>query len=329
MTITLKEHRHLENGNRAQSQNPDQPYLPIGAVVAQLRPQFPGVTHSSLRFLERRGLISSTRTEGQHRLYSPREIERVRQIKRWQSQRLSLRDIGHRLATLDSLPPPQRLASEFLQLATSGDANGARSSIIEASKAGLPLSHLFGELLIPALQEVGHRWEKGDLMVAQEKEITEITRELISALTLGDGTVIKSGPPLVAACVEGEQHDLGIRMICGLLRAAGFTVRFLGADVAAEYVLQAVQLHRPVGVLLSAKLDARSKAVQRTIELLKSGAGDEAPVIVGGQITLTRAVAVESWGAIPVTAQQLDDAISAITGIVGSAFPESRPDLDG
>lgn len=300
--------------------------MPIGAVVEQLRPLFPDVTHSSLRFLERRGLISSSRTRGRHRLYSPREIERVRQIKIWQSQRLSLREIGNRLATLDRLPPSEHLANEFLHLATSGDANGARSSILEAARAGVPLPQLFGELMIPALQEIGHRWDSGELMVAQEKEITEITRELISALTLGDGHTIRRGPQLVAACIEGEQHDLGIRMICGLLRAAGFTVRFLGVDVAAEYVQQAVALHQPVGVLLSAKLEARSEAARRTIELLTSGMSDSTPIIVGGQITLTQANNIESWGAIAVTEQRLEAVMSTIQHILGSALIDLVPD---
>jgi len=65
-----------------------EPLLSIGAMVAELHRAFPDVTHSSLRFLEREGLITATRTPGGHRLYTHADVERVRQIKTWQAQRL-------------------------------------------------------------------------------------------------------------------------------------------------------------------------------------------------------------------------------------------------
>jgi DNA-binding transcriptional MerR regulator len=63
--------------------------IPIGRVVADLQGSYPDVTHSSLRFLEREGLVIPTRTPGGHRLYRPQDIERIRQIKAWQNGRNS------------------------------------------------------------------------------------------------------------------------------------------------------------------------------------------------------------------------------------------------
>src|SRR5918994_1762396 len=72
--------------------------LSIGSVVSELQRSYPDVSHSSLRFLEREGLITAVRTPGGHRLYSPADIERIRQIKTWQAQRLYLDQIRQRLA---------------------------------------------------------------------------------------------------------------------------------------------------------------------------------------------------------------------------------------
>src|SRR5687768_4510149 len=80
--------------------------VPIGVVVDALHGEYPDVSHSSLRFLEREGLLRSTRTPGGHRLYSRADIDRVRRIKVWQAQRLSLSDIRERLEQLDHLPDP-------------------------------------------------------------------------------------------------------------------------------------------------------------------------------------------------------------------------------
>ena len=46
--------------------------------------------------LEREGLLTATRTPGGHRLYAPHDVERIRQIKAWQAQRLSLEQIHQR-----------------------------------------------------------------------------------------------------------------------------------------------------------------------------------------------------------------------------------------
>ena len=58
--------------------------MSIGEAVATLRLRYPSVTHSSLRFLEREGLVKSSRTGGGHRLYAPADLERVLLIKGWQ-----------------------------------------------------------------------------------------------------------------------------------------------------------------------------------------------------------------------------------------------------
>ena len=79
------------------SSAPDPDLLPIGQVVAELQASYPDVSHSSLRFLEREGLITSIRTPGGHRLYYRADVERIRQIKMWQAQRLSLDQIRQRL----------------------------------------------------------------------------------------------------------------------------------------------------------------------------------------------------------------------------------------
>src|SRR5687767_5899676 len=71
--------------------------LSIGQVVTHLQAEYPDVSHSSLRFLEREGLVTPHRTPGGHRLFTKQDVDRVRQIKRWQEQRLSLAEIRQRL----------------------------------------------------------------------------------------------------------------------------------------------------------------------------------------------------------------------------------------
>ena len=296
----------------------DQNLFPIGQVVALLQASYPDVTHSSLRFLEREGLIKSTRTPGGHRLYSTADVERIRQIKTWQGQRFSLDQIRQQLLDLDHLPTPETLAESFLRQALDGNLAGAYQTIIRADDLGLPLTRLFGEVLQPALTELGQRWQHGQLLVAQEKEVSELARDLIADLSLRHARTPTDGPALVAACVEGERHELGLRMICGLLRAEGWAVHYLGADVAPRFLLEAVQLHRPAVILLSAKLVQNLSAVEDAVNVLTAGLAPEhpAPVVVGGRVAVEHSEAIRTLGAIPVIDEHPAAALTVVVSLL-------------
>ncbi|MGB3307388.1 MAG: cobalamin-dependent protein [Thermomicrobiales bacterium] len=310
-------------GDRKPAQT--QGYRSIGQVVAEIQRTYPDVSHSSLRFLEREGLLNATRTAGGHRLYSPEDVGRVRTIKRWQEQRLSLREIRERLQELDRLPVPSLLAEESLQRLVGGDLDAARQTLLSAASVGLSLEVLFGDVIQRILIEVGNRWQTGDLLVAQEKEISELMREVIVELTLRSaGTA--TGPLLVAACVEGERHELGLRMVCGILRAREYDVRFLGADVAPQFLVESIRLHRPDAVLLSASMPARLRAIETAIEMLGSLAVEDAPpaILVGGAGIAGESERVRSLGVIPVVASHPAAAASEVMDIVPAVVPSRR-----
>jgi MerR family transcriptional regulator, light-induced transcriptional regulator len=290
----------------------------IGSVVSELQRSYPDVSHSSLRFLEREGLITSIRTRGGHRLYSRTDIERIRQIKTWQAQRLSLDQIRQRLAELDRLPASAAMTESFLSQALDGNLTGAYQTIIRADDLGMPLARLFGEVLQPALTELGHRWAHGELLVAQEKEVSELARDLIADLSLRHARMPADGPVVVAACVEGERHELGLRMVCGLLRSEGWAVHYLGADVAPRFLLEAVRLHRPVVILLSAKLAPNLTAVKDAVDFLTAGLAPERlpPVVVGGRVATEHPQAIRALGAIPVIEEHPAGALTVVAALL-------------
>jgi MerR family transcriptional regulator, light-induced transcriptional regulator len=289
----------------------DAPMLvPIGDVVAELQRTYPDVTHSSLRFLEREGLVIPSRTPGGHRLYSQQDLGRIRQIKTWQAERLSLEEIRGRLAAQHELGAPHAIADQFLEAAVRGDLASAAQVILDADDLGMPLARMFAEVLRPALYEVGIRWERGDLPVGQEKEISELARDLIAELSRRHTDPDPHGPVIVAACVAGERHDLGLRMVVGLLRARSRRVHFLGADVDPQFLQERVQQWRPAVVLLSATRTERLPDVASAVQAVRavSGATDMPVVVGGGQLVHAQAEAIRALGAVPA----LDDGLETV-----------------
>ena len=296
---------------------------PMRDVIAELTPDFPDLSHSSLRFLERERLIAPSRSEGGHRLFSDDDVARIRQIKRWQARRLSLEEIRNRLIELDRLPPTDHLADRFLRHAIAGDRAAAFQTISAADDAGMPLIRLMGEVLHPALTELGRLWETNEVLVAQEKEVSELTRDLIAELFRRHAVAESDGPVVIAACVEDELHELGLRIVSGMLRTWGYRVHYLGADVPPWFLLDATLLRRPDAILLSAKLSSHLDRVKASIDFLTERLTPEAtpPFIVGGRMALEHAETLRSWGAIPVIDERLESAVGAVTSVlpIGSA----------
>lgn len=271
--------------------------LPIGQAVARLRAEYPDVSHSSLRFLEREDLVTPHRTPGGHRLFTKQDMDRVRQIKRWQEQRLSLDDIRQRLTTREAnslAGVAERLTGELLRGQTA-----AVSGLLHADDLGVPLPVLFQDILRCVQDEVGLRWQRGDLRVGQEHEITEIVREAIAQLSCRHASP-PHGAPLLAACAPGEHHDLGLRMVVGLLRSQGRHVHFLGTNVDVPILLEEIRYRLPAVVLLSAKLPARFPALQQLLEdLRRDPLTEDIPVVVGGDIARIMESNLTRLGAIP------------------------------
>ncbi|TXR56680.1 MerR family transcriptional regulator [Quadrisphaera setariae] len=80
-----------------------QQLLTIGELLAQLAPEFSDVTHSKVRFLEDRGLVSPQRTPSGYRKFTPADVERLRTVLRLQrDQYMPLRVIREHLAAQDA-----------------------------------------------------------------------------------------------------------------------------------------------------------------------------------------------------------------------------------
>ncbi len=148
----------------------------ISEAVALLRPEFPDLSLSSLRFLEREGLLRPQRTQGGHRLYSDHDIARIRLIKRLQAQRYypletirhmlvkleQARDVEAEMAFLESLYSPLTYDPNFVPLSREqlADRAGlAASDIARLEEMGLLFPHANGN---------GRRYyDEDDLKVAE------------------------------------------------------------------------------------------------------------------------------------------------------------------
>lgn len=279
-------------------EEPGEMPVSIGRVVAILQAEYPDINPSTLRFLESEGLLEPKRTSGGHRLYRPEDIERIRYIRTMQRRRLPIDEIRERLEWLDRVGDPADLSASFYKLVVDGDLPAAAQLVRDADRYGLPLATTFADVIGEAMRQIGTGWEAGELLVGQEKEATELAKELVAELSARHATPVNRREIVMAAAVEGELHDLGLRMVAGLLREQGYLVHLLGADVAASFLIESIRLRRPDAVLLGVTLPERIPALIETIKALQQAFPNvEIPqIIVGGPIVSEHFDRLESLG---------------------------------
>jgi methanogenic corrinoid protein MtbC1 len=88
---------------------------------------------------------------------------------------------------------------------------------------------------------------------------------------------------VLTACVGGEQHALGARMVSDFFEMDGWNARYLGANTPSAVVIEAVRDTRADVLALSATMTSHIETVAEIIDLLRADAElGTTPVIVGG-----------------------------------------------
>ena len=180
---------------------------------------------------------------------------------------------------------------------------GNQPQVIELTNQGLadgvtPEELLF-DSLIPSLEEVGARFERGDFFVPEMliagkamAKALDILRPLLAE------TGVESIGKIVMGTVKGDVHDIGKNLVDIMLEGAGFEVIDLGVQVAPEKFVDAVREHKPDIVGFSAFLTTTMPMFKANINALeKAGLRNEVIVMVGGApVTLEYAQAVGADG---------------------------------
>ncbi len=140
--------------------------------------------------------------------------------------------------------------------------------------------------LIPALDEVGERYDRGRLFLPQLISASAAAQRgfaaVREAIAARGGEEKRKGPVLIAT-VEGDVHDIGKNIVKAVLENYGYAVRDLGKDVPAETVARAVRETGCRLLGLSALMTTTVPAMERTIRLVR----EQSPgclVMVGGAV---------------------------------------------
>ena len=141
------------------------------------------------------------------------------------------------------------------------------------------------DVMSRTLNEVGERYEKGELFLSELMMIGYMANEVT--------TIVKPHLPrsrqkpkgkILVGTVKGDIHDIGKNIVVMMLQADGWDVVDLGVDVPPERFVEAVSSEKPDALGLSALLTSTMMEMRTVLEALrKSGQKSKVKVVVGGR----------------------------------------------
>ncbi len=166
---------------------------------------------------------------------------------------------------------------------------GLKPQAAQAAREALahtPPEELVTQVLIPALDEVGDRFEKGTSFLPQLLQsagAAQAAFDVVKDAIAARGKSGESFGKIVIATVHGDVHDIGKNIVKVILENYGFEMIDLGKDVPEQDVVDAVKRTGAKLVGLSALMTTTLPAMERTIAMLR----EQVPgcvVMVGGAV---------------------------------------------
>jgi DNA-binding transcriptional MerR regulator len=236
-------------------------YLRIGELSRRS-----GVSPELLRAWERRyGLLRPERTRGGFRLYTERDEARIRAMQEHLRRGVSAAEAARlALATAETeaVEPAVEAragkadaAAARLRGALDDFDEAAAQGILDTLLAAFSVEAVLRDVVIPYLHELGERYERGEVSIAQEHFASNVLRGRMTALARGWGR--GTGPLALLACAPGEQHDLALIVFGLALRSRGWRVMYLGPDAPVATIAGTARTVHPAVVVIAAEMDER------------------------------------------------------------------------
>lgn len=249
-----------------------------------------GISADTLRAWERRYAAVTPQRGGRRRGYNQEELERLILLRRAVER-------GHTISSVANLPvqtlrnlleadrgEPADVAALIRPLLASLEDfdYAALNEQLRRMAALLPPEDLVHQVVLPLMREVGERWHRGQLSVAQEHMMTGLTQHLLGTL-LGAYWPAPTAPRILYTTPEGELHSLGILAAAILAAGAGLSPIYLGPSLPAKEIVRAARRSRARAVVLqltdpaipaAALLRQTRQGLPRSVEIWLGGEVD-------------------------------------------------------
>lgn len=166
-----------------------------------------------------------------------------------------------------------------------GQANRVKTLSLLAIENKISPQTILDKALLPGMQVIGEQFRDHEIYIS---DVLIASRAMHAGLYVLKPYLSAAKQSLlgkiVIGTVAGDLHDIGKNIIIMMLRGAGFEVIDLGVDVQPEDFAEAIRVHQPDIVGLSAMLTTTLYMISETIRFLEEAhLRDQVKIIIGGR----------------------------------------------
>lgn len=165
--------------------------------------------------------------------------------------------------------PLAPLAHLYFEALRRGERHLASRLVLDAVAAGTPVKEIYLSVFQPAQHEIGRLWQTNRITVAQEHYCTAATQLIMSQLYSHIFATAKNGRNLVASCVSGDLHEIGVRMVADFFELDGWSTFYLGANTPHTSVIATINERQADVLAVSATISYHVDAVGDLIRAVR------------------------------------------------------------
>ena len=203
------------------------------------------------------------------------------------------------------------------QAVIDGNKKDAVALVQQAVQEGVDPERLFNQYLIPAMNEVGDKFQRKEIFVPEmmiAARSMQACMDLLKPLIRKEATV--SLGTVVIGTVFGDLHDIGKNLVKLLLESSGFTVVDLGENVPASKFVEGAKAHNAAIIGLSSLLTTGDPHVEQTVKTIKGSELAGMVKVICGGAGVTRKFVEEKCGA-DAYAENAAEGVKKIRNLLG------------
>jgi DNA-binding transcriptional MerR regulator/methylmalonyl-CoA mutase cobalamin-binding subunit len=271
-----------------------------------------GLSPAVLRMWERRyGVVKPTRSPKGRRLYSDSDVERLRLLARATQGGRSIGQVAAlsedalaELVRRDAVEerarssvgitiPARRVVEDALAAIERLEAASLEAMLGRAMLV-LPAHAFLDDVVAPLLQQTGERWREGTLRPVHGQLATAVLRRALDRFR--EASAPSDAPELVVATPAGQMHEFGALLVAATAAAEAWAVTYLGPDLPAEDIADAVRVTGARALALSIVHPSGDRALAHELRTLASQLPRATLLLTGGAAAPSYAAAIDAIG---------------------------------
>ncbi|MDZ7683911.1 MAG: B12-binding domain-containing protein [Gammaproteobacteria bacterium] len=143
------------------------------------------------------------------------------------------------------------LAEEFLQLLLRADRRKASELVSRAVDNNVPLKQIYLDVFQRSQREIGRLWQLNQISVAEEHYCTAATLAIMNQFYPAILKTPRRGTRAVCCCVEGDLHEIGLRILADFMELEGWDCDYVGANTPGLELLKMLEKAPPDLIAIS------------------------------------------------------------------------------